>query len=85
MQRELTQENVKYDDDKKYEAVVLPLFGVATPFHISTIKVGINLLTHCAFACGRQSQTFLVEKQGEDGEMIGFRFFLLFQMLPSLL
>lgn len=24
--------------DKKYEAVVLPLFGVATPFHISTIK-----------------------------------------------
>jgi len=26
--------------DKKYEAVVLPLFGVATPFHISTIKVG---------------------------------------------
>ena len=25
--------------DKKYEAVVLPLFGVATPFHISTIKV----------------------------------------------
>lgn len=71
--------------DKKYEAVVLPLFGVATPFHISTIKVGINSLTHCAFACCRQSQTVLVEKQGEDGEMIGFRFSLIFQMLSSLL
>ena len=28
-----------FHQDKKYEAVVLPLFGVATPFHISTIKV----------------------------------------------
>ena len=25
--------------DKKYEAVIIPLFGIATPFHISTIKV----------------------------------------------
>ena len=30
--------------DKKYEAVVLPLFGVATPFHISTIKVRKSLV-----------------------------------------
>ena len=32
--------------DKKYEAVVLPLFGVATPFHISTIKVGTLIFFH---------------------------------------
>jgi len=25
--------------DTKYEAIVLPIFGVATPFHISTVKV----------------------------------------------
>lgn len=25
--------------DKKYETVVLPVFGMATPFHISTVKV----------------------------------------------
>ncbi|XP_046843723.1 FACT complex subunit SPT16-like [Xenia sp. Carnegie-2017] len=24
--------------DKKYEAVILPVFGIATPFHISTVK-----------------------------------------------
>ena len=24
--------------DKKHEAVVLPVFGIAVPFHISTIK-----------------------------------------------
>ena len=25
--------------DKKYETVVMPVFGIATPFHIATIKV----------------------------------------------
>ena len=25
--------------DRKYESVILPLHGVATPFHISTVKV----------------------------------------------
>lgn len=25
--------------DRKYETVVLPIFGAPTPFHISTIKV----------------------------------------------
>ena len=25
--------------DKKYEAIILPMFGIATPFHISTVKV----------------------------------------------
>ena len=25
--------------DRKYEAVILPIFGLPTPFHISTIKV----------------------------------------------
>jgi len=25
--------------DKKYETVVIPVFGIPTPFHISTIKV----------------------------------------------
>lgn len=26
--------------DKKYETVIMPVFGIATPFHIATIKVG---------------------------------------------
>uniref|UniRef100_A0A8C3UYJ5 FACT complex subunit n=1 Tax=Catharus ustulatus TaxID=91951 RepID=A0A8C3UYJ5_CATUS len=26
--------------DKKYESVIMPVFGIATPFHIATIKVG---------------------------------------------
>ena len=30
-----------FQPDKKYEAVILPFFGVATPFHISTIKVRV--------------------------------------------
>lgn len=25
--------------DKKYETVIMPVFGIATPFHIATIKV----------------------------------------------
>jgi len=25
--------------DRKYETVILPVYGVSTPFHISTIKV----------------------------------------------
>ena len=39
--------------DKKYETIILPIFGVPTPFHISTIKVSlstVNILTntwHC--------------------------------------
>jgi len=27
--------------DRKYETVILPVYGVSTPFHISTIKVFI--------------------------------------------
>ena len=30
-----------FQPDKKYEAVILPFFGVAAPFHISTIKVRV--------------------------------------------
>jgi len=29
--------------DRKYETVILPIYGVSTPFHISTIKVFICL------------------------------------------
>lgn len=29
--------------DRKYEAIVLPIFGIPTPFHISTVKVGVAL------------------------------------------
>ena len=25
--------------DRKYEALLIPLFGIPTPFHISTVKV----------------------------------------------
>ena len=31
--------------DKKYETVVLPVFGFPTPFHISTIKVRNRFVT----------------------------------------
>lgn len=30
--------------DKKYETVIMPVFGIATPFHIATIKV-LTLIT----------------------------------------
>ena len=30
--------------DKKYETIILPIFGVPAPFHISTIKVRITSL-----------------------------------------
>ena len=32
-----------YFVDKKYEAIILPVFGIATPFHISTVKVSCNI------------------------------------------
>ena len=37
--------------DQKYETVVLPMHGTATPFHISTIKVHIatSILNLCVF------------------------------------
>lgn len=28
--------------DKKYETVIMPVFGIATPFHIATIKVNAS-------------------------------------------
>ena len=31
--------------DKKYETIILPIFGVPAPFHISTIKVRIASLS----------------------------------------
>ena len=29
--------------DRKYETVIVPIFGSPTPFHISTVKVGMSL------------------------------------------
>jgi nucleosome binding factor SPN SPT16 subunit len=31
--------NYIYSLDKRYETVILPINGIPTPFHISTIKV----------------------------------------------
>lgn len=40
--------------DKKYETIIVPVFGIATPFHIATIKVltdsapvGFGVLNRC--------------------------------------
>lgn len=33
--------NVVSLTDRKYEATILPIHGIATPFHISTLKVYI--------------------------------------------
>jgi len=38
MPREREIKELKIFVDKKYESVILPIFGVPTPFHISTIK-----------------------------------------------
>jgi len=35
--------------DRKYETVILPVYGVATPFHISTIKVLICVVITVIF------------------------------------
>lgn len=47
MPREKDIREMKIFIDKKYETVVMPVFGIATPFHIATIKV--NLSTHFCF------------------------------------
>lgn len=38
MPREKEIQELKIFVDKKYESVILPIFGIPTPFHISTIK-----------------------------------------------
>ncbi|XP_077983541.1 FACT complex subunit SPT16-like [Glandiceps talaboti] len=38
MPREPEVRELKIYVDKKYETIILPVFGIATPFHISTIK-----------------------------------------------
>ena len=38
MPRESEIGNLKIYVDKKYETIVLPIFGIPVPFHISTIK-----------------------------------------------
>ncbi|KAG7247289.1 hypothetical protein CRUP_035364, partial [Coryphaenoides rupestris] len=38
MPREKDIRDMKIFIDKKYETVVMPVFGIATPFHIATIK-----------------------------------------------
>ena len=44
MPREKDIRDMKIFIDKKYETVVMPVFGIATPFHIATIKVGPTCL-----------------------------------------
>lgn len=39
MPREKDIRDMKIFIDKKYETVIMPVFGIATPFHIATIKV----------------------------------------------
>lgn len=41
MPREKDIREMKIFIDKKYETVVMPVFGIATPFHIATIKVAV--------------------------------------------
>lgn len=42
MPREKDIRDMKLYIDKKYETVVMPVFGIATPFHIATIKVSFR-------------------------------------------
>lgn len=64
MPRERDIREMKIFIDKKYETVVMPVFGIATPFHIATIKVAAAskppslqtslisvLLSHCWIVC----------------------------------
>lgn len=44
MPRERDIRDMKIFIDKKYETVVMPVFGIATPFHIATIKVRLPSL-----------------------------------------
>lgn len=39
MPKEKEIREMKIHIDKKYETVIMPVFGIATPFHIATIKV----------------------------------------------
>lgn len=52
MPREKEIREMKIFIDKKYETVIMPVFGIATPFHIATIKVQkcfIFLSTSCGY------------------------------------
>uniref|UniRef100_A0A8C5P0Y1 FACT complex subunit n=1 Tax=Jaculus jaculus TaxID=51337 RepID=A0A8C5P0Y1_JACJA len=43
--------------DKKYETVIMPVFGIATPFHIATIKVLIIVSSFTHVICPSSSLT----------------------------
>ena len=56
-----------YTVDRKYESVILPLHGVATPFHISTVKVRKGVY-FCMHSCIMSKElhsivNFLIEYQ----------------------
>lgn len=56
MPREKDIRDMKIFIDKKYETVVMPVFGIATPFHIATIKV---LLAHAFYGGGRVYHSYI--------------------------
>lgn len=44
MPKEREIREMKIYIDKKYETVIMPVFGIATPFHIATIKVSLYFI-----------------------------------------
>jgi len=40
------KKNCEFILDKRYETLILPINGTATPFHISTIKVKLKISIH---------------------------------------
>lgn len=51
MPREKDIREMKLYIDKKYETVVMPVFGIATPFHIATIKVLFTVYSEEQLLC----------------------------------
>ena len=51
MPKETELKELKLYVDKKYETVILPIFGSPTPFHIATIKVSNNLDLWHSYLC----------------------------------
>ena len=45
--------------DKKYETIIMPVFGIPVPYHIATIK-NISFLTQIILICSLKSLIFIL-------------------------
>lgn len=65
--------------DKKYETIILPIFGIPSPFHISTIKVSdlfLFITIFCLYSKSITKQPFLNQTLLNQQLEVGQQFYL---------